>query len=142
MNAPSRFELHVLGEGEQKLTVIEDTKIPNAATITIHKEDHTLANMLKSQLLQLPYVLFAGAKTPHPLEPNFILKVQTDSDHTPIQAIQTAVTSLIVTLDRMRREMNREFATAKALQGDSTTGGGFGSSYLPGLDGGNDGFDF
>lgn len=26
----------------------EDTKIPNAATLTINKEDHTLANMLRS----------------------------------------------------------------------------------------------
>jgi len=31
-----------------RLTVEEDTKIPNAATITINKEDHTLANMLRS----------------------------------------------------------------------------------------------
>lgn len=26
----------------------EDTKIPNAATVTINKEDHTLANMLRA----------------------------------------------------------------------------------------------
>lgn len=31
-----------------RLTVDEDTKIPNAATITINKEDHTLANMLRA----------------------------------------------------------------------------------------------
>ena len=28
--------------------VIEDTKIPNAATIKIFKQDHTLANMIRS----------------------------------------------------------------------------------------------
>lgn len=33
---------------ECRLEVVEDTKIPNAATITINKEDHTLANMLRS----------------------------------------------------------------------------------------------
>jgi len=31
-----------------RLTVEEDTKIPNAATVTINKEDHTLAGMLRS----------------------------------------------------------------------------------------------
>ena len=32
----------------RRLSVAEDTKIPNAATITINKEDHTLANMIKA----------------------------------------------------------------------------------------------
>lgn len=31
-----------------RVEVVEDTKIPNAATLTINKEDHTLANMLRS----------------------------------------------------------------------------------------------
>ena len=34
----------------RRLTVAEDTKIPNAATITINKEDHTLANMIKASV--------------------------------------------------------------------------------------------
>lgn len=74
MNAPSRTETFILAEGEAKyverahaprqprhtadtlrspsrscrLSVEEDTKIPNAANITINKEDHTLANMLRA----------------------------------------------------------------------------------------------
>jgi hypothetical protein len=31
--------------------VLEDTKIPNAATIKIFKQDHTLANMIRSYVL-------------------------------------------------------------------------------------------
>lgn len=31
-----------------RLTVEEDTKIPNACTVRINKEDHTLANMLRA----------------------------------------------------------------------------------------------
>jgi DNA-directed RNA polymerase II subunit RPB11 len=64
--------------------VIEDTKIPNAATFTINKEDHTLASMLRSQLLLNESVIFAGYKVPHPLEPKFILKIQTDGSETPV----------------------------------------------------------
>jgi len=115
MNAPNRFELYVLGEGEQKLTVEEDTKIPNAATVTINKEDHTLAGMLRSQLLQLPHVLFAGYKVPHPLEPRFIIKIQTTSESTPIQAVQEACKALIVTLSNLREAFQKEFDTAKTM---------------------------
>lgn len=138
MNAPNRYELYTLGEGESKLLIDEDTKIPNACTITVNKEDHTLANMLRSQLLQLSYVIFAGYKVPHPLEPRFIIKVQTDGTHTPIQAIQQAVKSLILTLDKMRVSLQNEFRLAKAvgvgeMMGNSGAGGPGGG---PGLDDG------
>lgn len=115
MNAPNRYELYTLADGESKLLIDEDTKIPNACTITVNKEDHTLANMLRSQLLQLSYVIFAGYKVPHPLEPRFIIKVQTDGTHTPIQAIQEAVKSLILTLDKMRVALQNEFRLAKTI---------------------------
>jgi len=124
MNAPNRYELYTLGEGESKLLIDEDTKVPNACTVTVNKEDHTLANMLRSQLLQSPYVIFAGYKVPHPLEPRFIIKVQTDGSHTPIQAIQEAVKSLILTLDRLRSLLQNEFRLAKTvgLNADSLLG--------------------
>lgn len=115
----------------------EDTKIPNAATVTINKEDHTLAGMLRScvfrllatryallthtslaihrQLLQLPNVLFAGYKVPHPLEPRFIIKIQTTSESTPIQAVQEACKALIITLSKMRDAFQKEFDTAKTM---------------------------
>ncbi|PAV15346.1 RBP11-like subunits of RNA polymerase [Pyrrhoderma noxium] len=62
MNAIQRHELYVLEQGENPVEVFEDTKIPNAATIKIVKQDHTLANMLRQQLLLNPSVLFAGYK--------------------------------------------------------------------------------
>lgn len=39
-----------------------DQKVPNAAIFTINKEDHTLGNMIRDQLLKDPNVLFAGYK--------------------------------------------------------------------------------
>ena len=41
--------------------------IPSTSIFTFNKEDHTLANMLRSRLLQYPHVHFAGYKVPHPL---------------------------------------------------------------------------
>ncbi|MBW0496599.1 hypothetical protein O181_036314 [Austropuccinia psidii MF-1] len=142
MNAPNRYELYTLGEGESKLLIDEDTKIPNACTITVNKEDHTLANMLRSQLLQLPHVIFAGYKVPHPLEPRFIIKVQTDGTNTPIQAIQEALKSLILTLDRMRGALQNEFRLAKAVGvGEMMAGvGGAGDDGLGGINGNHGGY--
>ncbi|KAH6906864.1 DNA-directed RNA polymerase II [Coprinopsis sp. MPI-PUGE-AT-0042] len=48
MNAPARYELFVLEDGEKAVEVFEDSKIPNAATIKIVKQDHTLGNMLRA----------------------------------------------------------------------------------------------
>lgn len=67
MNAPPTFESFLLHEGEKKIVKELDTKVPNAAIFTVNKEDHTLGNMIRNQLLKDPHVLFVGYKNPHPL---------------------------------------------------------------------------
>ncbi|THH17567.1 hypothetical protein EW146_g3283 [Bondarzewia mesenterica] len=139
MNAPNRYELFVLEDGEKPVEVVEDTKIPNAATIKIVKQDHTLANMIRSyvlilpqlnkfpifyvvphtsctlsivfisQLLSMSQVLFAGYKVPHPLHPYFIVKIQTDGTITPSAALEQACTKLIGTLSSLESQFKREF---------------------------------
>jgi len=68
MNAPPTFESFLLYDGEKKITREQDTKVPNAAIFTINKEDHTVGNMVRMQLLKDPNVLFAGYKNPHPMD--------------------------------------------------------------------------
>jgi DNA-directed RNA polymerase II subunit RPB11 len=94
MNAPPTFESFLLFD-EKKITKEQDTKVPNAAIFTINKEDHTLGNMIRMQLLKDPNVLFAGYKNPHPLEHKIILRIQTTSDYTPQDALMNAITDLI-----------------------------------------------
>ena len=113
--------------------ITEDTKIPNAATIKIVKQDHTLGNLLRayvslhaighaqrssracflfrvcSQLLAMPQVLFAGYKVPHPLQPYFLLKIQTDGTVTPSAILEQACTKLIGTLATLEGKFKREF---------------------------------
>ncbi|XP_054712049.1 DNA-directed RNA polymerase II subunit RPB11-a [Uloborus diversus] len=95
MNAPPAFESFLLFEGEKKITIEKDTKVPNAAIFTVNKEDHTLGNMIKNQLLKDPNVLFAGYKAPHPLEYKFLLRVQTVMEYSPQEAFSNAITDLI-----------------------------------------------
>ena len=132
--------------------VTEDTKIPNAATVKVVKQDHTLANMVRgcvcstlpllpsptwppffsfsfSQLLSMPQVLFAGYKVPHPLHPYFLVKVQTDGTITPAAALEQACTKLIGTLSSVEAKFKREFSfkdvegvTTEDAYGTSTAG--------------------
>ncbi|EIW78371.1 RBP11-like subunits of RNA polymerase, partial [Coniophora puteana RWD-64-598 SS2] len=110
MNAPNRFELFVLEDGEKPVEVTEDTKIPNAATFKIVKQDHTLGNMIRAQVLSMPQVLFAGYKVPHPLQPYFLLKIQTDGSLTPQAALEQACTKLISTISTIEKKFKREFS--------------------------------
>ncbi|KAJ3069225.1 DNA-directed RNA polymerase II core subunit, partial [Podochytrium sp. JEL0797] len=86
-NQPDRHELFLIPEGVDKVTMQKDLKIPNAATFTFLKEDHTLGNLLRAQLLKNPNVLFAGYKIPHPLEHTFILKIQTTPNTNPLEVL-------------------------------------------------------
>ncbi|KAJ5082057.1 hypothetical protein N7532_011100 [Penicillium argentinense] len=80
---PDSRDTFLLSIGEKKIDVEIDSRIPHAATFTFHKEDHTLANMLRGRLVRTPHVVFAAYRVPHPLIPNFELRVQTDGEITP-----------------------------------------------------------
>ncbi|KAF7355489.1 RNA-pol-L-2 domain-containing protein [Mycena sanguinolenta] len=124
MNAPNRHELFVLDDGEKALEVTEDTKIPNAATFKIVKQDHTLGNMLRAQVLASPNVLFAGYKTPHPLHPYFLLKIQTDGTIAPAAALEAAASRLIATLSALEGKFRREFSFKDGETGGPAMAGG------------------
>lgn len=72
-----------------------------------------------SQLLANDAVIFAGYKVPHPLEPYFILKVQTNGAFTPSQVLLDACNALI----RMITDLKTQFTTKfdlRALETDAT----------------------
>ncbi|XP_054155051.1 DNA-directed RNA polymerase II subunit RPB11-a-like isoform X1 [Oppia nitens] len=94
-----------------RIGIEKDTKVPNAAIFTVQKEDHTLGNMIRMQLLKDPQVLFAGYKVPHPLTHEFVLRVQTSADYSPQEALLNAITDLISELSLLEerfREAVRE----------------------------------
>ena len=74
MNASPAFELFSLFEGEKKI------KAPDACLFTSNKEDHALGNIVRSQLLKAPQVLFAGYKVPHALQHKTLICVLTTLD--------------------------------------------------------------
>jgi hypothetical protein len=51
------IDIHMLGL--HSVEIMEDTKIPNAATIKILKQDHTLGNMIRAYV-SFPNSIFNG----------------------------------------------------------------------------------
>lgn len=109
MNAPDRFELFLLGEGESKLVIDPDTKSPNAIIVTFNKEDHTLGNLIKSELLNDNKVLFAAYKVEHPFFARFKLRIQTEEDYNPKDALKNACNRIINKLGVFKSNFETEW---------------------------------
>lgn len=95
-----------------------DTKVPNAAIVRIEREDHTLANMLRAQLARDDKVIFSAYKVEHPLFANFVLRIQTDDDYTPREALKNACLALISELDVLKTRFKDEWALKSLLNND------------------------
>lgn len=104
MNAPERSQSFLLDEdnGEEKITFTQDTKVSNAGTFRINKEDHTLANLIRMQLLRDPQVRFTGYIHPHPLSHYIDLKIQTTSSTVaPVEVLSSAIEDLAGETDHL-----------------------------------------
>jgi DNA-directed RNA polymerase subunit L len=76
--------------------------IANKLDVLIHKEDSTLVNPIRLQLLNdIKRVSFASSTVPHPLEPTILLTVQTVDGISPETAIHDAVDTQIVEWDNV-----------------------------------------
>eukprot|EP00636_Phaeomonas_parva_P001801 CAMPEP_0118860430 /NCGR_PEP_ID=MMETSP1163-20130328/6281_1 /TAXON_ID=124430 /ORGANISM="Phaeomonas parva, Strain CCMP2877" /LENGTH=115 /DNA_ID=CAMNT_0006794117 /DNA_START=110 /DNA_END=457 /DNA_ORIENTATION=- len=109
MNAPDRSECWTSGyEDDEQVTYAKDTKIPNAGTFTILREDHTLGNLLRLELLRDPSVRFAGYIAPHPLEHRIKLRVQATDDKTPIVSVTQAIDHLTQQFDTLSKSFDNQ----------------------------------
>jgi len=87
-NAPDRFlAWRCEDESEaERLVYNPDSKKPNAGTFVMKKEDHTIGNLMRMQMLRDPSVRYAGYRLPHPLIIECHVRVETmDSKLTPPQ---------------------------------------------------------
>ncbi|OLL23714.1 DNA-directed RNA polymerase II subunit RPB11 [Neolecta irregularis DAH-3] len=109
MNTPDVHELYLLEEGMKKVAYTPDSKLPNTGTFKFEKEDHTLGNMLRTQLLRDPRVQFAAYRVPHPLNHSFVLRVQTDDGYGPKEAVIAAASQLVQQLTQLKNNFDREW---------------------------------
>jgi len=121
MNAPDRYEKFVVPEGLQKISHEKDTKVPHAATFTIQREDHTVGNIVRMQLHRDSRVNFAGYKVPHPLEYRMLVKVQTNGECEPKDAVQDALKDLMNEFKEIGSAFTEEVARAKQQNAQNAT---------------------
>ncbi|KAJ2816826.1 DNA-directed RNA polymerase II core subunit, partial [Coemansia furcata] len=84
------------------------------------REDHTIANILRYQLLQNPLVLFAAYRSPHPLEYYVELKVQTAPKTTPVAVMREAIQALMVEYGNIRSAFDAEIYRLDAPAGEDS----------------------
>ena len=89
--------------------------MPNTSYFNFNKEDHTLANLLRSKLLSSSHILFAAYRVPHPLFPTFELRVQTDGEITPKEAVVAACKDLVTELAQFDNQFKREYELRKLV---------------------------
>lgn len=90
-------------------------RMPNAAIFKFEREDHTLGNLLRAQLLQDSRVIFAAYKVEHPLFANFVLRVQTEEGYTPKEAVKNACSALIGQLTQLNDRFKAEYSLKSML---------------------------
>jgi DNA-directed RNA polymerase II subunit RPB11 len=111
-NAPDKF-LAWRWEDEDdeeklKLAYNPDSKRPNGGTFVLQKEDHTLGNLIRLQLLRDDKVRFAGYRCPHPLVLECHVRVETmDSKTTPVHVFDSALDDLRTEMDRLKNQFDQ-----------------------------------
>ncbi len=113
MNAPERHRSYQLDEGQARMTYEPDQRVASAGTFTINKEDHTVGNLLRMQLLRDGDTRFAGYQLPHPLEHVCHVKVETTPGRAPVEVMGSAVTDLRQEVELLDRGFRDECARAR-----------------------------
>jgi DNA-directed RNA polymerase II subunit RPB11 len=123
MNQPDRYSRFVLPEGKAKVEYAVDTKNKNAGTYTIRLEDHTLGNLLRTQLHADEAVIFAGYRIPHPLDPLMVVRVQTTDAKTPQDAVAHAIQDLKQEVEELKASLAPQLGIDPAAAGLQPPGG-------------------
>lgn len=95
-----------------------DPRVANASIITFEKEDHTLGNLLRAQLLKDDRVLFAAYKVEHPLFAKFVMRIQTEEGYAPKDALKNACNSLLSQLEVIKTKFRNEWSLQDYAQNE------------------------
>ncbi len=103
-----RYERFVVDSDSLKIDFEKDTRLPNAGTFVVLREDHSIGNLVRTQLHRDEAVTFAGYRIPHPLEAKLLVKLSTNGSKTPIAAAKDAITQLKFQISSLNQSFSRE----------------------------------
>jgi DNA-directed RNA polymerase II subunit RPB11 len=100
-------------------------QVTNAGTFRFNREDHTVGNLFRMQLLRDPSVRFAGYYHPHPLVYYINLKIQTNnSTVAPVEVLSSAIEDLANETDHLMTQF-QDACEAWKRENDTDMGGQF-----------------
>mmetsp|Transcript_175046 Transcript_175046/g.425936 ORF Transcript_175046/g.425936 Transcript_175046/m.425936 type:complete len:135 (-) Transcript_175046:493-897(-) len=123
MNTPNRLDAIIVPEGVKKITATVDERLANASTFRVMREDHTVGNLVRMQMLRDPKVRFCGYRIPHPLEKDIevLVQVKDGTSDSPLGALERTVTHLeseLRWLQEKYRNSLRELQRRRELEFD------------------------
>ncbi len=71
-------------------------------TLSIKGDDHTLSNLIKSEVLKNDAVSFAGYNKKHTLSDESTMVVKTEKGKTPLMALKQAIDNILKELDSVK----------------------------------------
>lgn len=98
-----------------RLQITPDSRVPNCIIAKFEREDHTLGNLLRQELINDEKVLFAAYKIEHPLFANFVMRIQTEEGTNPRVALREACSRLISKLVNLNDKFKREWELKSLL---------------------------
>lgn len=119
-NAPDRYLVWRWEDEseENRLVYQPDSKKPHAGTFVLAKEDHTIGNLMRIQLLRDPSVRFAAYRMPHPLIFDTHIRIETmDSKLTPINAFESALADLQLETEIISQKFEKAVSEYERNQG-------------------------
>ncbi|MCJ1245914.1 DNA-directed RNA polymerase II core subunit [Trapelia coarctata] len=126
-DAVDRHEQILIPFGNKKVKETSVNRAPFASTFYSVGEDQSLGNMLRAQLLQCKHVVFAGYRVPHPDVAKMEIRVHTDGEITPREAVLYASRELVHHLDLLSRRFLLEWEFKKAANAAAAGDGGAGA---------------
>ena len=101
------------------MTYLTDEGVEDAGTFTLAKEDHTIANLIRKQLLLNPNNLFAGYIVPHPLQHRVQIKIHTKAGATsrPEASMKTALQDILIETRRLKKQFQDAMNMNKPKEG-------------------------
>eukprot|EP01065_Artemidia_motanka_P011403 TRINITY_DN16123_c0_g1_i1.p1 TRINITY_DN16123_c0_g1~~TRINITY_DN16123_c0_g1_i1.p1 ORF type:complete len:201 (+),score=31.44 TRINITY_DN16123_c0_g1_i1:93-605(+) len=108
---------------DRKVSESVDERVKNSSTYTLYKEDHTLGNLVRTQLHTNSRVRFAGYKPDHPTVHNIFIKVQTMPNAetrkpTPASALLRSLQECVFTAQSLETKFQaalEDFETAEGI---------------------------
>ncbi|KAH7032998.1 DNA-directed RNA polymerase [Microdochium trichocladiopsis] len=123
MNAPDRFELFLVEEGEKKITEKPFAGMSNTSDFILLKEDHTLGNLLSEHLKMHRNVMMAGYKVAHPNVPEVMIRLQTDGTKTPREILIEVCSNLLTAYNKLGRDLTAEYELRRMVGAGDQDGG-------------------